>query len=78
MQEEEILNHITKLMADDYNIQDINKAIIDIINIYEKEKMITKRNQLLEKLEDKSLTKEERASLEMDLSSIIIKLVRFK
>ena len=78
VQEEEILNHITKLMADDYNIQDINKAIIDIINIYEKEKMITKRNQLLEKLEDKSLTKEERASLEMDLSSIIIKLVRFK
>ena len=32
----------------------------------------------LEKLEDKSLTKEERASLERDLSSIIIKLARFK
>ena len=78
VQDEKILNHITKLMADDYNIQDINKAILDIVNIYEKEKMITKRNQLLEELEDKSLTKEERASLERDLSSIIIKLARFK
>ena len=65
-------------MADDYNIQDMNKAILDIINIYEKEKTISRRNQIIEKLDDKELAKEERARLESELSNIIIKLARFK
>jgi len=75
---EEELTHITKIMADDYNIQDMDKAIIDIINIYEKEKIISRRNEILSNLEDKNLTKEERASLETELSNIIIKLAKFK
>jgi len=78
LQDEQELNQITKIMADDYNIQDIGKATLDIINIYEKEKTITRRNRILEKLESKDLTKEERASLEGELSNIIIKLARFK
>lgn len=78
LREEEQLNQITKIMADDYNIQDMNKAIEDIIAIYEKEQNLNKRNQILEKLESNNLTKEERASLENELSQIIIKLARFK
>ena len=78
MQDEEILNQITKIMADDYNIQDISKATIDIINIYEKEKIIIKRNKILTELENQDLTKEQRESLERQLSNIIIKLARFK
>jgi len=78
LNDEEQLNHITKIMADDYNIQDMDKAIIDIINIYEKEKIISRRNEILSNLEDKNLTKEERASLETELSNIIIKLAKFK
>ena len=78
LNDEEQLNHITRIMADDYNIQDMEKAIIDIISIYEKEKMISRRNDILSGLEDKNLTKEERASLENELSNIIIKLARFK
>lgn len=76
--DEEQLNHITRIMADDYNIQDMEKAIIDIISIYEKEKMISRRNEILSGLENKDLTKEERAGLETELSNIIIKLARFK
>ena len=75
---EEELTHITKIMADDYNIQDIQKAIIDLINIYEKEKMINRRNTILSNLEDTNLSQEERASLERELSQIIIKLAKFK
>ena len=78
MQDEETLKHITKIMADDYNIQDVDKATLDIINIYEKEKTITRRNKILEKLDNKDLREEERASLESELSTIIIKLARFK
>lgn len=78
IQEEEILKQITKIMADDYNIQDMNKATLDIINIYEKEKNISRRNRIIEELDNKNLGEEERASLENELSNIIIKLARFK
>ena len=78
IQDEEILKQITKIMADDYNIQDMDKATLDIINIYEKEKTISRRNQIIEKLDNKDLGEVERASLESELSNIIIKLARFK
>ena len=75
---EEELNHITKIMADDYNIQDIEKAIIDLVSIYEKEKMITRRNTILSDLDNSNLTQDQRASLEKELSNVIIKLAKFK
>ena len=78
IQDEEILNQITKIMSDDYNITDINKAIIDILNIYEKEKIINKKNEILSKLENEKLTKEEIVSLENQLSEVIIKLAKMK
>ena len=78
LQDENILNQITKIMADDYDIQDINKAIIDIVNIYEKEKLINKRNKILNDLENTSLSIDDRLILEKELSNIIIKLAKFK
>ena len=78
IQEEEVLKQITKIMADDYNIQDMNKAILDIINIYEKERTISRRNKILEELDNKELGEQDRITLESELSSIIIKLARFK
>lgn len=78
LQDEEQINQITKIMADDYDIQDMAKATLDVINIYEKEKMINKRNQILKELDNQDLTKEKRASLESELSNIIIKLAKFK
>lgn len=78
LQDEEQINQITKIMADDYDIQDMAKATLDVINIYEKEKIINKRNQILKELDNQDLTKEKRASLESELSNIIIKLAKFK
>ncbi len=75
---EEELKHITRIMADDYNIQDMEKAILDLISVYEKEKMINRRNTILSNLEASGLTQEERASLEKELSNIVIKLAKFK
>ncbi len=78
LQDEQELKQITAIMADDYNIQDTQKAILDIINIYEKERNIDRRNEILEQLETNNLTQEERTSLENELNSIILKLARFK
>lgn len=78
LQDEEILKQITKIMADDYDIQDMNKAVLDVIKIYEKEKIISRRNKILSLLENTNITNDEKASLEKELSDIIIKLARFK
>lgn len=78
LQDDEILKQITKIMADDYDIQDMNKAVLDVIKIYEKEKIISRRNKILNLLENTNITNDEKASLEKELSDIIIKLARFK
>ena len=75
---EEDINYITQIMAEDYNIQDVEKAIIDLITIYKKEKIINRRNAILSNLEDTNITKEERASLEKELNDVILKLAKFK
>lgn len=78
IKDENELAQITKIMADDYDIKDMDKAILDIINIYQKEKLQNKKKQILSDLENKDLTKEEIASLENSLSETIIKLAKFK
>lgn len=42
MEEKELVSHLTKIMADDYEISDIDKCIEDIINSYTKDKLIRK------------------------------------
>lgn len=76
--EQEIINQITKIMADDYEITDVNKCIEDVINSYNKDRLINRRNEILLKLEDKNYTKDEMVNLEKELSEIIIKLAKIK
>ena len=78
IKDEEMLNTITKIMADDYDITDTNKAIIDIIKIYEKEKIIEEKKQIISKLENTNLSSEQAKELEAELNKIIIKLAKMK
>ena len=65
-------------MADDYEISDIDKCIDDLINSYTKDRIITRRNEILDKLEKKNYTNEEAKSLEKELNDIILQLARIK
>ena len=76
--DEKTINYITGIMATDYEITDVNKSIKDIIHIYEKEKLINNKNEIIKKLEDKNLKPEDKSNLEKELSNIIIKLARIK
>jgi len=76
--EEEEQNHITMIMADDYEIKDTEKAIDDIIQSYEKERINERKFQILEELEREDITIEEKRILEKELSDIIIKLAKIK
>lgn len=78
MEESELISHLTNIMADDYEISDIDKCIEDIINSYNKERIIQRRNEILANLEDEKYTKEEIASFEKELSEIILQLAKMK
>ena len=53
------------------------KAIDDIMQIYAKEKLNSRKFEILEQLE-KELKEEEKKELEKELSNIIIKLAKIK
>lgn len=74
-EEEDIINHISAIMSYDFEISDLNKCIEDIANTYEKEKLINRRQEILESLKNaQNLSSEELSNLEDELSNIVIKL----
>ena len=75
---EEEQNHITMIMADDYEIKDIEKAIDDIIQSYEKEKLNERKLEILEELEKEGINPIQKKEYEKELNNIIIKLARIK
>ena len=70
-------NHITSIMAYDYEIEDMEKAIDDIMQSCEKEKLNEKKFQILEML-DQDLDQEKKKELEKELSGIIMQLAKIK
>ena len=78
-QDDDIINFLTWIMAYDFEIVEVDKCIDDILNNYEKDKLISMRNEILYALENaQNLTNDERASLESNLNEIIIKLAKIK
>ena len=77
-EDEDIINNLTSIMADDYEITDVNKCIDDIVNSYNKDRLINRRNEILQLTESNKLTKDEVATLEDELNNIIIKLAKIK
>ena len=77
MEEEAIQNHLTEIMAEDYGIVDNKKAIEDIIQKYEKERLEKRRDEIL--YEEKQETDiEKKKQLRKELNEIIFKLVKIK
>ena len=72
---EEEQNHITEIMADDYEISNIEKAIDDIIQSYEKDKLNNRKFEILQILEN-NIEVSNKKELEKELSDIIIRLAR--
>ena len=74
---EEEQNHITAILADDYEIDDIEKAIDDIMQSYEKDKLNERKFEIIELLET-NLDNNQKRKLERELSNIIIRLAKIK
>ena len=74
---EEEQNHMTEIMADDYEIEDVEKAIDDIMQSYEKEKLNDRKFEILTLLEG-NIEASQKKELEKELNEIIIQLVKMK
>lgn len=76
--EEELVNHITSIMADDFEITNNEKAIEDLLKLHEKEKMIDEKLKIVRMLEREDIDIEKREELERNLSDLIIKIAKMK
>ena len=74
---EEEQNHITEIMSTDYEIEDMEKAIDDIMQSYQKDKLNERKLEIL-KLLDTVVETTKRKKLEKELSDIIIQLAKLR
>ena len=77
MEDEEIKNHLTAIMAEDYGITDNVKAIEDILKKYEREKLEKRRDELILQSSNEN-DPEKRKNLSKELNDVILGLVKIK
>ena len=65
-------------MVAEYEVSSSKKFIEDIINNYDRNKLLVRKEELLLKINDQNLAKDEMAKLEKELNSIIIELAKMK
>ena len=70
-------NHVTEVMATDYEIENIEKAVDDILSKYERERLESKKTHILKELETEQ-NAETKKNLSKELSNIIIALAKIK
>lgn len=77
--EDEItVNYLSGIMSSDFEIIDVDKCIEDVLVTYRKELLLQRRNEILGKIDNSNLTKEEVANLEAQLNEVIIQLAKIK
>ncbi len=77
--DEETVNYISGILAEDFEINDVQKAIEDIEKVYLKEKKIARRNEIINMLDNKNnLSSAQIAELEEELNKMIIEIASIK
>ena len=70
--DEETMSRLTEIMADEYQIDNDEKAIRNVINTYKIEKLDNRKMELLEKEQQPNLSKEEKEKIIEEINKIII------
>lgn len=77
--DQEIINYLSGILAYDFEITDIEKAIEDVEKAYIKESKIERRNFIIHEIEnDKDMNEAKRQELEQELNNIMIELTKIK
>ena len=75
VENQEIQNHLTEIMAEDYGILDNKKALEDIFKKYEQERLENRRDELLLKMKEEE-DLEKKKNLGKELNDVIMQLVK--
>lgn len=79
IEDSKIQSHVSEILVTDYEITSIDKCIEDVVNTYNKERLANRKSEIVKALENSSsLTKDEIAKLEQELTDIIIELAKRK
>ena len=77
-EDSDTINYISGILTYDFEISDVEKGIEDIEKSYKKNNLVARRNEIINKLNDKTISKEEAESLGKELNDIIISLAKNK
>ena len=75
-EDESIISKVSEILVDDYELKDEEKALEDIINLYEKERLTNRRNEIINIISEGNV--ENSKELENELQEIIKKLTSRK
>ena len=77
IEDDNLRNHLTEIMTEDYGIVDNKKAIQDIMKKYKREKLEKRRDELVKEtsIEQDSFKKKK---LEEELNNVILELIKLK
>ena len=79
IEDEEIQTAVSQIVVQDYEINSEEKCLDDIINNYIKERLNTKKLEIISAIDNsENLNKEEISKLEEELSKVIIQLAKMK
>lgn len=78
IEDEEFQSSLSQIIVSDYEITSVQKCIDDVINNYSRDKLNSRKMEIISQLSNNSLTKQEIAELESELSEIIVELARKK
>ena len=78
VEDAEMQSQISEIMVSDYEINSVQKCIEDVIISYTKDRLNSRKIEILKQLESPNLDKENIKILEIELSNIIIELAKIK
>lgn len=78
IEDEEFQSTLSQIVVSDYEITSVEKCIEDIIGNYSRDKLNFRKLEIINKLSDKNISKEQIKNLETELNEIIIELARKK
>lgn len=78
IEDEEIQSILSEIMFSEYEINSVDKFVDDIINNYEKNKLNSRKKEILREIKLENISKEESLKLENELNEIITKLAKIR
>ena len=78
IEEADFQSSLSEIMFSEYEINSVSKFTEDIINNYERNRLNSRKNEILKMINDNNLEKNEMRSLEKELNNIIIELAKMK